>query len=139
MRLVLKQTGYTTFTGRLGTQTFTNGMSDHDLTEEQGMQIAALMEVDWVMYAPAWLMNTPYALNAEITGSDGNIWKCTTAGTSGATQPAWPASPTVSTTQVDNTATWTYVQKADTGVDDVTDSKVNQLTDEPTQTIPQMM
>lgn len=38
---------------------------------------------------PAWVASTPYALNALIVDSNGNQQKCTTAGTSGGTAPAW--------------------------------------------------
>ena len=36
------------------------------------------------------------------------FWKVTTAGTTGATEPAWPASPTPGTTKADGTVVWTY-------------------------------
>ncbi len=65
--------------------------------------------------APAWAANTVYALNATITVS-GNIWQATTAGTSGATAPTWPTTGLTvgTTTQVDNTVTWTYEGPATT-------------------------
>ncbi len=36
-----------------------------------------------------WKANTVYALNAMIIDKNGNTEKCTTAGTSGATEPTW--------------------------------------------------
>lgn len=35
-------------------------------------------------------------------------WRCTTAGTTGSTEPSWPGSPSSGTTQSDGTVTWTY-------------------------------
>ncbi len=140
MRLKIIQAGYTNFTGRLGTQTFTNGISDNDLTAEQAMHIASLMQVDWYLLPGVWAASASVALNAEITDGNGNVWMVTTAGTTGATQPVWPTNPTAGvTTQADNTVTWTFQQKADTGTDDVTNNQVNELTDQPTQTIPTPM
>lgn len=52
----------------------------------------------------AWAATTAYALGAECTGG-GNVYTCTTAGTSGATAPTWPASGTV---QDGATLVWTY-------------------------------
>jgi hypothetical protein len=50
-----------------------------------------------------WAATHAYALNALIVDG-GKKYKCTTAGTSGASEPTWPASGTVS----DGTAVWTY-------------------------------
>jgi hypothetical protein len=36
------------------------------------------------------------------------FWKCTTAGSTGVTEPAWPASPANGATLADGTVTWTY-------------------------------
>src|SRR5512146_2492632 len=55
---------------------------------------------------PTWLANTAYLAGAIVTETTGlPLWRCTTAGTSGGSEPTWPtASPwTVS----DNSVTWT--------------------------------
>ena len=51
-----------------------------------------------------WAAETAYLANAVIT-ANGNLYKCTTAGTSGAKAPTFPATGTVT----DGTAVWTYV------------------------------
>lgn len=56
--------------------------------------------------ASIWKPNTAYALNATITPTlyNGRYYKCTVAGTSGATEPAWLT--TLTQTQADGTITW---------------------------------
>src|ERR1700675_300295 len=59
---------------------------------------------------PAWQHGHPFLLGAEILDVNGNLQKVTTAGTSGATPPAWPT--TVNATVVDGGVggvTWTLV------------------------------
>ena len=51
-----------------------------------------------------WVTGTSYALNAVIAPANGKTYKCTTAGTSGSTEPTWPDADTVT----DGTAVWTY-------------------------------
>lgn len=51
-----------------------------------------------------WQATHAYSLNDEVVGG-GHIFKVTTAGTSGSTEPTWPASGTVT----DGTVTWTFV------------------------------
>lgn len=57
----------------------------------------------------AWTANVSVAANTSIVVNNG-IWNCTTAGTSGATAPTWPTTGLTAgtTTQTDNTVTWTY-------------------------------
>ena len=52
-----------------------------------------------------WMPSAPYRVGAIVTPtvSNGHYYKCTTAGTSGALEPTWPASGTVT----DSGATWT--------------------------------
>ena len=54
-----------------------------------------------------WAANTAYTLNQIRTGTeaggDGRPYKCTTAGTSGATEPTWPGTGTIA----DGTVVWT--------------------------------
>ncbi len=56
---------------------------------------------------PLWAPSTPYAAGALIVDANGNVQRCTTAGTSGAAAPAWPT--TVGATASDGTAVWTLV------------------------------
>lgn len=51
-----------------------------------------------------WVASTAYALNTVIAPGNGKTYICTTAGTSGATQPTWTDSDTVT----DGTAVWAY-------------------------------
>lgn len=57
----------------------------------------------------SWIASTTYALGDRVfsTGADTNYfsYECTTAGTSGGTQPTWNQTADVTTT--DNTITWT--------------------------------
>ncbi len=59
-----------------------------------------------------WEASTAYTSGEIVNPTSGSTtqrWRCTTPGTSGATEPSWPASPTAgTTTQADGTATWTY-------------------------------
>lgn len=60
-------------------------------------------------WQPRWQAQTAYAVTAVVipTTFGGYTWRCTTAGTSGASEPAWPADPSVSPTVTDGTVTWT--------------------------------
>lgn len=51
-----------------------------------------------------WVASTSYALNTVIAPGNGKTYICTTAGTSGSTQPTWPDADTVT----DGGAVWTY-------------------------------
>jgi hypothetical protein len=57
----------------------------------------------------AWAASTAYALNdlrmPTSAKENGIYYKCTTAGTSGSTEPAWPT--TIGATVADGTAVWT--------------------------------
>ena len=55
----------------------------------------------------AWAASTAYALGAIVipTANNGLWYECTTAGTSGTAEPAWPT--TEGATVGDNTVTWT--------------------------------
>ena len=56
---------------------------------------------------PTWVLSTVTALNKYIIAG-GNVYKATTAGTTGAVAPVWPATGTVT----DATVVWTYVSSA---------------------------
>ena len=58
-----------------------------------------------------WGANTPYVVGdirrATTLQVSGLVFRCTTAGTTGATEPAWPTD--IGSTVVDNTVVWTAV------------------------------
>ena len=56
---------------------------------------------------PAWAAGTAKVIGNLIVDSNGNIQRCTTAGTTGASAPAWAA--TLNSTTNDGTAVWTLV------------------------------
>lgn len=60
--------------------------------------------------------STDYASGDERTDGNGNIWKCTTAGTSGSKTPTWPTSPTASSTVTDGGVTWTFSQTQEAAI-----------------------
>lgn len=55
-------------------------------------------------FALAWSANTVYAVGFEIADANGNVQKVTTAGTSGATTPAWAGAGTTA----DGSVVWTF-------------------------------
>ena len=59
----------------------------------------------------SWAATTSYAVGAIVRATAvqefGLVFKCTTAGTSGATQPAWPT--LIDSTTVDGSVTWTAI------------------------------
>lgn len=60
----------------------------------------------------AWLTTTAYALNdyvRPVAGQGDFVYKCTTAGTSGASEPTWPTVD--GQTVADGTAVWTAVER----------------------------
>lgn len=68
-----------------------------------------------IIGAPTWAASTAYSAGNyvvptnfnSLAGSTGRIFKCTTAGTSGSTQPTWPT--TAGGTVTDGGVTWTEV------------------------------
>lgn len=58
-------------------------------------------------WTPTWQANTDYSLTAVVipTSFGGYTWRCTTAGTSGGSEPAWP-DPLISPTVSDGSVTW---------------------------------
>jgi len=56
---------------------------------------------------PAWAASTAKVIGNLIVDSNGNIQRCTTAGTTGGSAPAWAA--TLNSTTNDGTAVWTLV------------------------------
>lgn len=64
----------------------------------------ARLPIGFPTAAALWQASHAYALDDEVTLSGGAVLKCTTAGTSGTTEPVAPA---VGSTVTDNTVTWT--------------------------------
>lgn len=60
-------------------------------------------------WQPLWQAGTVYALKAVVipTTFAGYAWRCTTAGTSGGTEPTWPDPTTGTATIMDGSVTWT--------------------------------
>jgi hypothetical protein len=59
---------------------------------------------------PAWTNGHGYSVGDLIVDSNGNVQRCTTAGTSGGSAPSWAT--TISSTTNDNTAVWTLAAKS---------------------------
>ncbi len=83
----------------VGTGTNDNGVNWVNL----GPNGAAVRTVPGV--SGLWSPVTTFDLNVNIVDTNGNVQQITTAGTTGATAPAW--SQTVGATTADNTAVWT--------------------------------
>ena len=62
----------------------------------------------WPVWEPVWQANHAYALTAVVipTTFDGNTWRCTTAGTSGGTDPFIGVNPSITPTVTDGGVTW---------------------------------
>lgn len=59
---------------------------------------------------PAWASAHGYSIGDLIVDSNGNIQRCTTAGTSGGSHPTWAT--TIGATTTDSGAVWTLVAKS---------------------------
>lgn len=72
------------------------------------MGVALIKLAEYIVVAPDnWVASTAYSLGDEIspTTPDGNKYVCSTAGTSGETEPTWDTD--LGDTTNDNTAVWT--------------------------------
>lgn len=59
---------------------------------------------------PSATIVEPTANLQPIPAPGGQVWKCTTGGTTGGSEPAWPGSPTAGVTTVsDGSAVWTFL------------------------------
>ena len=56
---------------------------------------------------PPWSASLPRTVGAIVIDSNANLQRCTTAGTSGSSAPAWSTS--LNTTTADGTAIWTLI------------------------------
>ena len=73
-------------------------------------EAATQTSLDAVKSRPAWVASTAYAMGNFVRPTAVNdasefVYECTTAGTSGTTEPAWPT--TDGATVADGTVTWT--------------------------------
>lgn len=77
----------------------------------------------------AWTASTAYVVGnivrATSLQASGLIFRCTTAGTSGATQPAWPTD--INSTTVDNTVTWTAISSVYEDLSELAPSAIIEL------------
>lgn len=71
-------------------------------TDQQNLTASVLASM-LAMSSPEWAASTAYTAGATVT-SGGQVYVCTTAGTSGTTAPTWPT--TVGTAEADGTADW---------------------------------
>ena len=62
-----------------------------------------------MVWTPTWQASTAYSVKAVVipTVFGGYTWRCTTAGTSGGSEPSWPADPSSTPTVTDGTVVWT--------------------------------
>jgi hypothetical protein len=67
----------------------------------------------WVAAKGTWVASTAYAVGAVIVDQNGNAWICTTAGTSGATEPVW-TSQALGTITDGTTTVWTLLGRVGT-------------------------
>jgi len=63
--------------------------------------------VIWEAYLQYWSASASIALDATIEPYNGKVYKCTTAGTTGSTEPNWPTA--TGATVTDGTVVWTQV------------------------------
>ena len=87
-------------------QGLTQAMGAQGWAEFQHLQTQKTAVND-IANLPQRLANTPYASGAEIVDGNGNVWSCTTQGTTGTTC-TFPTSPTAGTTKTDGGVTWAY-------------------------------
>ena len=59
----------------------------------------------------AWVASTAYSLNVTVKSTAGDVYKCTTAGTSGSSEPTWDT--TVGNTTNDGTVVWTRIDDSE--------------------------
>ncbi len=71
--------------------------------------VAKIAEAQTIANLPARAANSPYVVGNQIVDTNGNIWACTTAGTTGTTCTFPSSSLTTSTTKTDGTVVWTWV------------------------------
>lgn len=85
-------------------------MSTVYVTEYQAIRTQQKLLLTQSFTPTTWVKNTAYSYNAlvkpTVTTTNKNYYRCTVAGTSGATEPTWPT--THWTTVADNGVTWRH-------------------------------
>lgn len=78
---------------------------------------------------PAWTANTSYSVGTIVSptagSANGLVFRCTTAGTSGATQPTWAT--TINSSVTDNTVTWLAVSATSSDLQAIAPSAIIEL------------
>jgi len=87
------------------------GLTEYDKAEGVAPELADsvlwidAVETAWTLISPIWAATTAYILTQYVYSTAGDAYECTTAGTSGGTEPVW--NTTVGVTTNDGTAVWT--------------------------------
>lgn len=85
----------------------TNTANDYKVNTDATSTLTLIESMD-VSTALEWEATTAYSLD-DLLKYNGYIYKCTTAGTSGADQTAWTDTPALNATETDGTVVWTVI------------------------------
>ena len=78
-----------------------SGWANFQTLQTKKAQIVTLVNL------PPRAASTPYTTGTQIVDTNGNVWNCTTAGTTGTTC-TFPATPAVGATKTDGGVTWMF-------------------------------
>ena len=79
-----------------------SGWANFQTLQTKKAQIVTLVNL------PPRAASTPYTTGTQIVDTNGNVWNCTTNGTTGTTC-TFPATPAAGATKTDGGVTWTFV------------------------------